>query len=75
MFTQVRATDAEVVVTSEWRHDVRLMRMLNAALRKLEMAPVSFVTPALTANVCDCLRDVVCACRLHGRSMHMYRAQ
>ena len=44
----VRAADAELVVISEWRRDARLLRMLDAALCKLEMPKISHTTPAMT---------------------------
>ena len=44
----VRSSGAELVLTSQWRRDARLMRMLNAALGKLEMPVIRYTTSVMT---------------------------
>ena len=52
----VHASKAELVVTSQWRRDPRLGRMLDAAMARLEMPKAAHITPCLTPQDKQALR-------------------
>eukprot|EP00281_Chroomonas_sp_CCMP1168_P031878 CAMPEP_0206242520 /NCGR_PEP_ID=MMETSP0047_2-20121206/17103_1 /ASSEMBLY_ACC=CAM_ASM_000192 /TAXON_ID=195065 /ORGANISM="Chroomonas mesostigmatica_cf, Strain CCMP1168" /LENGTH=797 /DNA_ID=CAMNT_0053667549 /DNA_START=76 /DNA_END=2466 /DNA_ORIENTATION=- len=43
--TLCEKSGAQVVLASDWRRDVRMVRMLNAAAKRIEMGPVQMFTP------------------------------
>jgi len=52
----VNASKAELVLTSQWRRDPRLRRMLDVAMAKLEMPKAAYITPCLSLQDKQALR-------------------
>ena len=52
----MNASKAELVVTSQWRRDPRLRRILDAAMARLEMPKAAYITPCLSLQDKEALR-------------------